>query len=155
MGYTNYWNNEEPIDLTNAAPAIQELLEMGMERGILAGADGQGSPVFDGRILVFNGCGDAAYETFAITPEQTGFQFTKTAQRPYDAYVKAALILIQSHSDDPDQIRIACDGRTSDWDEAADLVGLISNISLCDVMISDSVLSRVELEHLAASLTTD
>ena len=152
MGYTNYWNASEPVSLEQAAPHLQELLQIGTEQGILAGADGLGTAVFDGRIVVFNGSTREAYESFYITPDQTGFQFCKTARKPYDAFVKAALILIQASCDDPEQFRISCDGSHSDWEQAAELVEKVSNIKLCDVIISDSVLSTAQLRSLTSSV---
>lgn len=130
MGYTVYWNQNQKVKLEAAAPDIRELLEfcdgerpdIDIKPPKLAGALGQFDPILTGAQLIFNGTGEEAHESFYLDDSQTGFSCCKTERKPYDTAVKAALVLIQSHCDSPDDFRVGCDGSKMDWVQALSLL---------------------------------
>jgi hypothetical protein len=77
---------------------------------ILGGPEGTGQPVLTNVEIVFNGLGDAAHEPF-VFPGQVGFNFCKTALKPYDAAVCACLMVARDHFPAA-VLEIASDG---DW----------------------------------------
>ena len=118
MGYTNYWSHTRTHSPRKIAAAIRPLIEHGIARGILAGGDGTGNPNLDRGI--FNGQKDLglAHETFNPDP-QAQLGFCKTARKPYDSYVKAALYRLKGMY--PNSLHIDSDGgnRDSEWDIGA------------------------------------
>jgi hypothetical protein len=111
MGYTHYWTIKEPIN-ADAFAKIQEgikaIIETANEAGISISDEST-----DGTIA-FNGAGRDAHETFVIQVGGTGFNFCKTAQKPYDAVVTASLILLKKELG-LDAL-ISSDGRWIDWE---------------------------------------
>ena len=69
--------------------------------------------------IVFNGFKDLSHETFILTPAINGFNFCKTARKPYDVAVTALLIYIYSIKSN---IKITSDGNYEDWQAGADLL---------------------------------
>lgn len=66
-----------------------EKIEIGDEAGHL----GVGNrPEFSKDIVIFNGVGDMAHETFYVGLKQLNSEFCKTARKPYDLLVCACLI---------------------------------------------------------------
>lgn len=62
----------------------------------------------------FNGKGDDGHETFLLgRNSDRGFQFCKTAQKPYDVVVVAVLCL--AHELCPGVWEISSDGNVDDW----------------------------------------
>jgi len=59
---------------------------------------GQGVPFIDNEFIIFNGSEslDQDYETCEISKNDTGFIFCKTASMPYDKYVVAIYMYIES-----------------------------------------------------------
>ena len=68
---------------------------------------------------MFNGKGDNAHEPF-IFPGESGFNFCKTAYKPYDTVVVACLFVARDYFA-PDQLEIASDGEAEEnaFDEGA------------------------------------
>ena len=93
-------------------------------RPLLAGATGTGNAVFTGSQLVFNGIAENAHESFCLSLDD-GFGFCKTAEKPYDIFVKAALVIAQLSLDDNDDLQVSCDGSKMDWVQAMLLVSEI------------------------------
>jgi len=102
MGYTHYWKN------TAVATAGQwqafkadfaKVVRKARAKGIaVAGWNGSGAPVISDEKVSFNGRGDdGSYETCRIAPGIEEFSFCKTARRPYDDVVVAALTLARHH----------------------------------------------------------
>jgi len=58
----------------------------------ICGSDGDGKPEFTKDHVWFNGNDDLSHETFYLDKESTGFNFCKTARKPYDLLVMACLI---------------------------------------------------------------
>ena len=127
MGLTHYW--ERPVQLSPAAfnRAVVDCRRLLPLLSIpLAGGDGTGTPVLDSEVLMFNGVGDASYETCAIcrVEEDPGegrrvFSFCKTEHRPYDLAVRAVLIVFQHHL--RSQFKVSSDDHASAWEAARQL----------------------------------
>ena len=67
----------------------------------------------------FNGFGPESHETFDWSIDSSGFGFTKTAYKPYDAVVTACLIHLKDVYGD--LVSIGSDGSWSDWRDGATL----------------------------------
>lgn len=107
MGYTHYWNfagNTAPKDLKDGEKRFAEAARiinacadkvkgMGVE---IAGGVGNGSPTINERAIYFNGKGRESYETFYVALDRDGWDFCKTARRPYDILVCLSLLALKS-----------------------------------------------------------
>jgi hypothetical protein len=85
MGYTHYWEPSTPTDaktwerFTRIVDRIKE--KAGVE------LDDESGP----ERVFLNGIGEDSHETFVIGRETTGFNFCKTARKPYDSVVVGCL----------------------------------------------------------------
>jgi hypothetical protein len=128
MGYTRYYEVYQKIDesefekFTNDCKVVCEEVTNKFGHG-LAGWDGTGEPEFEKDGVLFNGIGDNSHETFGISKDTTGFQFTKTNRKPYDRHVLACLLLAKQYYGD--KIRVSSDGDNDD----APINSLISELS--------------------------
>ena len=104
MGLTHHWHYRKHLPkrrLVEAVRDVKTVAEVLQQRGVaLAGPSGKGDPVFAvvGKVgVAFNGDGENAHESFIFPdfPEQAGF--CKTARKPYDLAVTAALIILKHH----------------------------------------------------------
>ncbi len=148
MGFTRYWTLKKEIpqdkykQLSNYSETI---VNYEMSNGIKIGRlDGDGGePEFTDEIIAFNGVGDDSHESFVIprTPEGDGWDFCKTAIKPYDKVVYGILYLTYkflgdeyfSFSGDD-----GCDSENIDDDQAYD-VSQIDKILNRDKKISEIV----------------
>ena len=64
-------------------------------------------------IVTFNGVGEESHETFYWALDASGFNFCKTARKPYDAVVTACLIHLKDVYGD--LVDIGSDGSWGDW----------------------------------------
>lgn len=71
-------------------------------------------------LITFNGIGDAAHETMWFDRKGDGFQFCKTARKPYDIAVIALLLLANRYA--PEVWDIGSDGDAKDWQPTLDWV---------------------------------
>ena len=103
MGYTHYFDfKRNPADIENGDKKFKEAVDLFKEKLAklppvkLCGGRGTGEPVMTDKLLCFNGDADKEeeYETMRISyeNEDAGFNFCKTARRPYDAAVCLALL---------------------------------------------------------------
>jgi hypothetical protein len=111
MGYTHYWTLENGIeqeDWNKFLEGARKVIETAKEAGIALEDNSAGAAIH------FNGVGADAHETFNITSEDVGFEFCKTAFKPYDAVVTAILI----HAKDcfGSAIKVTSDGNWVDWE---------------------------------------
>lgn len=92
-------------------------------------ADGHGevgtAPKVSTDSIVFNGIDENSHETMFIARAGAGFQFCKTARKPYDRYVVALLCYIEAVA--PKAFRIASDGDRRDWECGLALAKLIAD----------------------------
>jgi hypothetical protein len=110
MGYTHYWTIKEPIDsdaFDKLQKGIKEIVETANEAGISISDEST-----DG-VIAFNGAGRDAHETFVIQLGDTGFNFCKTAEKPYDAVVTASLILLKKELGA--EVEVSSDGGWHRW----------------------------------------
>jgi hypothetical protein len=117
MGYTRYYRVEgkiDPIkfkDYSKDCKMVCEEITKQTGHGI-ASWDGEGEPRFEDEGISFNGVGDLSHETFGLSPQTTGFNFTKTQRKPYDKHVLACLILAKQYFGD--NIKVSSDGDNND-----------------------------------------
>jgi hypothetical protein len=124
MGYTHYWRRPPRLNPQAFGRALTDCRRILPELQIpLAGSDGRGKPIYRANEIVFNGLGDASYETFAIRLEepdsgedQLVFAFCKTARKPYDLAVQVALIVFRHHLGN--YFIVSSDGGDPDWEAA-------------------------------------
>lgn len=147
MGYTHYWEQKRHFTIAEwkvICDDVATILKEATAQGI-ALADGLGepgtSPVITKKDIRFNGVGDDSHETFYIErrirkPDYEGrtpgFDFCKTAQKPYDPVVVAVLCYLATitRKDDPktgepifgtEAYSVSSDGDCSEWLSGLDL----------------------------------
>ena len=93
MGYTHYWNHGSFTDAQWRILTMNAALLIKASR-ICAGWDGDVHTEIEisNNVISFNGVGEDAHETFALTRAPSEFTFCKTARKPYDAVVVAVLV---------------------------------------------------------------
>lgn len=125
---------------------------------IVHGPDGHGDPVATDELVSFNGhaplagdsdTDDLSHETFHIPrviepqdwqrPDGHGryFDFCKTARKPYDLAVTAALIALQHHFPTP-EVEISSDGTAEDWQQGLALCRAVLGYGELPSQIADS-----------------
>jgi len=122
MGYTHYWTTEESVTFSKeewdklketARLIFKECKTMSVK--LCYDEDKESSPPRANNTEInFNGFKDLSHETFRITPTIYGFDFCKTARKPYDVAVTALLIYIHAHKPN---IKINSSGDNDDWVE--------------------------------------
>jgi hypothetical protein len=119
MGYTHYFTVKEAIheENWNAFVADVTAIIYNSEAGI-AGWDGTGSPEL-GDIIRFNGVREMSHETFYLSNGKDGFNFCKTAFKPYDEVVTAVLIRAKYYFGEA--LSVGSDGYWSEWQAGRDL----------------------------------
>lgn len=126
MGYTHYWRVLAPIapaKFAALASDAKQLIEDNLTAPLAYEYDEPAKPaLFDESAIRFNGLGDDGHETFVITPEETDFEFCKTARKPYDAAVCVVLLLAGKRG----LATITSDGNPDDegWAEAGRITGI-------------------------------
>lgn len=128
MGYTHYWyQNELPEkEFKDFTYAVRNLLEA-TDIPIVGGFGDPGTqPVITSELVSFNGLEDDSHETFyfqripdargfSSRKDYAGFNFCKTARKPYDIVAVAALciadVIFEGH------IEISSDGMPEEWAE--------------------------------------
>ena len=120
MGFTHYWNGDTLCPTATWDQVRADLLKVMGEAGIpLAGGHGTGLPVIMGKVICFNGVEENSHETFNVLRGMEDAQdFCKTARKPYDIVVCAALIILKHHIP---KFKVSSDGDESDWQPAIDL----------------------------------
>lgn len=122
MGYTHYWEKPNGLKNSKFLDYINDLREVtkGSE-DILQLEYDEAKPIeISTEAVSFNGIGDDGHETFYLTPDAEDFAFCKTACKPYDTYVVAALILAKYHFEDA--IEVSSDGCKGEWEEGLALL---------------------------------
>ena len=108
MGYTRYWERTNKAITEEFVKEVKTIIGDSLSKGIvICGWDGTGTPEITTEEISFNGNGskNLDHETLFIGKE-TGFNFCKTACKPYDYTVRKVLRaalkegLIVSLSDD-------------------------------------------------------
>lgn len=137
MGYTHYFEQSSvcPADKwaligRDAKKAIAWVQSQGIPLAFEYDKPNK-SPVIDDLQIRFNGVGeDGGHETMRLDPSNVGFQFCKTATKPYDLAV--CLVLLIAHQHAPGVWNVRSDGDGEDWKAAAkafnDLFGSVPNL---------------------------
>jgi hypothetical protein len=130
MGYTHYWTITKeltPAQLKEWTEGVKAIVETAIEAGISLG-DGLGfdAPNIEETLVAFNGVGEGGHETFGIRLGDEGFDFCKTAEKPYDAVVTASLIYAKKIFGDA--IEIKSDGNWDEWDSGKVLYETVFDI---------------------------
>ena len=131
MGYTHYWTIQDITKPLMTSEIAQDIGSIILASEVPIG-DGEGiqdsQPVLEHDLVQINGIGDDAYEALCYPPdfewnrgfrpvESLGFAFCKTARKPYDVVVCAALLAIKHHQGD--NVEILSDGEFDDeWQPA-------------------------------------
>jgi hypothetical protein len=121
VGYTHYFdqNRHFTMDEWNkvcqaAIRIIQHCQGTGIE--LLYDDRYNEPPLVDDEVIRFNGSDlngeDLGHETFLLDRYGSGYQFCKTARKPYDRAVSMILLAVMDHA--PDVYNIRSDGG---WDE--------------------------------------
>lgn len=71
-------------------------------------------PTITDGLIAFNGVGDDGHETFWLERHGHGFNFCKTAEKPYDVVVVATLIVADAIA--PGVLLISSDGDPAEWE---------------------------------------
>ena len=117
MGYTRYYTINGTLDpdkfkdYSKDCKTICEEITKEFGHGI-ANYGGEGEPEFLEDVVAFNGIGDLSHESFTISTQSKGFEFTKTQRKPYDRHVLACLILAKEYFGD--NIKVSSDGDNDD-----------------------------------------
>jgi hypothetical protein len=118
MGYTHYFTGLR-TDAT-FSKCIQDIIDVAQEHGIrVRDGWGDGEAIVTNTRVALNGDTDNGldHETFSISDGSDGFNFCKTARKPYDSVVVAILILAIVN-EQPGWEEIQSDGTWGDWVDA-------------------------------------
>jgi hypothetical protein len=130
MGYTHYWTIKDeltPAQFKEWSDGVKVIIETAIEAGIpLGNGLGEDAPEIAENLVAFNGVGAGSHETFSIAMDDSGFDFCKTAEKPYDAVVTASLIHAKKIFGDA--IDISSDGRWANWDSGKVLYETVFDI---------------------------
>lgn len=129
MGYTHYFtqvvaNDDDDRRYAEFAAEAKEIITFAVQRGVkladAMGKDLNGWVVDENRVM-FNGYGEEAHETFRFERmTNLGFDFCKTAEKPYDTVVVACLIALKNAYGE--SVEISSDGNwQDDWQRGANL----------------------------------
>lgn len=135
MGYTHYWDfKKNPKNIKDGEKKFKKAVDMlkeclakvpaeldvpyyGKCQFKLAGGRGTGEPVFNDDKVCFNGVegGDLSHETcyLALDNPDYGFDFCKTARKPYDVAVCITLLCFKKAFGD--NFKWSSDGNSEDY----------------------------------------
>ena len=125
MSYTHYFEqmrHAEPAAWQAICDDFRKMLATALiskPLPIQRGDEDKSQPYVDDKLIIFNGIGNDAHETMVLVRAGNGFQFCKTARKPYDRAVTALLILADFHS--PNTWTVTSDGEPDDWQEGLEL----------------------------------
>ena len=99
MGYTRYWKRTDKEITEDFIEEVRDILNDCARKGIaIRNWDGDGQPEVSLNCIAFNGNRkeNLDHESFVIDG-QTGFNFCKTARKPYDYAVRKVLKIAENH----------------------------------------------------------
>lgn len=94
MGYTRYWNRTKKKIDADLIIKVCEVIADCDEKGIaIRNGCGEGNPLVTLDFISINGdkTNELDHESFFIDDKDTGFNFCKTARKPYDYAVREIL----------------------------------------------------------------
>ncbi len=133
MGYTHYWKTKKrptnkQWDKIQKAVALV-LNSVSIKSLVQYESDEAAPPVVSAELIRFNGIAEKGHETFYLDRDPIGFEFCKTADKPYDIAVTAVLVIVEGYA--PDCYSVASDGMASDWESGLSLTQTMDkNLSL-------------------------
>ena len=150
MGYTHYWTISLGDDEETWGRALEAGIKIALASPVpLRREYDEDAPPALGDGIRFNGVGEDGHETFVI-PANTvdgsaprypgqrtpGWDFCKTAQKPYDLIVVAVLATLTHYA--PDSFSCSSDGWPTDW---VDGVRFAREVTGAPIQIPEGVLS--------------
>ena len=117
MGYTHYWTPKEVEQKTwnEFLKDAKKLYNALPDKSIISyNGDAKEKPLFRNDEIFFNGVEDKSHETFFIAPNESEWNFCKTAYKPYDLLVCAILILAHDRLG----YEVSSDGDFEDWEDS-------------------------------------
>ncbi len=127
MGYTHYWETRKrptSKQWDKIQKAVASLLNSDNIMGLVQyESDKATPPIVSAEVIRFNGIDEKGHETFYLDREPTGFEFCKTAEKPYDIVVTAVLVIVEGYA--PDCYSVTSDGMAADWDSGLALAQTI------------------------------
>ena len=94
MGYTRYWTRTNKPLTEEFVAKVKAIIKESEEKGIkICDGSGEGEPMITTDEVSFNGDDSigAAHETCFFTNNEDGWNFCKTARKPYDYTVREVL----------------------------------------------------------------
>ena len=147
MGYTHYWrqsgsfSNAQWDTITDAAHKIIAHANKSGLPLVYDYDEPNKPPELSANCIRFNGLGDDGHETFYLSPgrrevqryegEDTGFNFCKTARKPYDVPVVALLIAARNIA--PDVFTWSSDGTRREHAKGAQFLAAATGIDIGDI----------------------
>ena len=129
MGYTVFFEQSRAFTMQEWGDIRAACIPMFNRLKQIKGPSGIGRPEISNTGICFNG--DASkgedHETFIIEREGNGFQFCKTARKPYDRFVKAVLVIANYYA--PGALKVSCDGDDEPdcWTEGVSTATIYAN----------------------------
>ena len=129
MGYTIYFEQNRNFTTQEWGDIRAACIPMFNRLKQIKGGNGLGRPWLGNGFIIFNG--DASkgedHETFHLSKVGAGFQFCKTARKPYDRFVKAVLVIANYYA--PGALKVTCDGDDEDdcWTEGVRIATLYAH----------------------------
>lgn len=114
MGYSHYWTHRRRFTNAEWTEITSDMLKIICASGVPVEED-----PFSAGTMLLNGVGADGYETFRVIQNrpleynERGWDFCKTAQKPYDVIVTAILCYLESHW--PKHFSVGSDGDVDDW----------------------------------------
>lgn len=99
MGYTRYWNRTDKLITEAFVLGVLEIIGESEAMGIrIRDAWGENEPIVKKDYIALNGNSEhnLDHESCAFDNERTGFDFCKTARKPYDYTVQRVLALAEA-----------------------------------------------------------
>lgn len=129
MGYTVYFSQKRPFTTSEWGNIRAAVIPMFHRLKQIKGAAGVGRPEIGNERIVFNGDGSKGedHESFILERDGNGFNFCKTARKPYDRFVKAVLIVANYYA--PGVLEVTCDGDDEPdcWTEGVRIATIYAN----------------------------
>jgi hypothetical protein len=157
MGYTVFWSQKRNFTTSEWGLIRESAINMFNRLKQVKGGSGTGRPIIDNSDIIFNG--DATkeedHETFHLQKNGSGFQFCKTARKPYDRYVKAVLVVANFYA--PGALKVSCDGDDEPdcWTEGVRIATIYAKGVPCKSPCSPLELKDFHLTKLGEKLVDD
>lgn len=139
MGYSHRWTIQKeitPAQFKKWSDGVRIIVDTAVEAGIKLGNGlGEDAPEIAENLVAFNGVGNDGHETFGIALGDQGFDFCKTAAKPYDAVVTACLIHAKVIFGK--KIAVSSDGSWDDWQMGQVLYETVFGVAPLGVILDD------------------